>query len=130
MYGTNGRQLREELTMLLRQHRIQQRLGGPGSHTIPTTTTPEQREQLGEQIQRFRHAILAWCLHAVAAANPRAGLESTSSRGPAEELKFRLTRRRIVEARSRIRRRHGVQAPRQRRVAEALDLLPQLLALL
>lgn len=92
MYGTNGRQLREELTTLLRQHRIQQRLGGPGSHSIPTTTTPEQREQLGEQIQRFRYATLAWCLHAVAAADPRAGLERTSSRGPAEELRFRLTR--------------------------------------
>lgn len=92
MYGTNGRQLREELTTLLRQHRIQQRLGGQGSHTIPVTTTPEQREVLGEQIQRFRYAALAWCLHAVAAANPRAGLETTSSHGPAEELRFRLTR--------------------------------------
>ena len=92
MYGTNGRQLREELTTLLRQHRIQQRLGGQGSHTIPVTTTPEQREVLGEQIRRFRYAALAWCLHAVAAANPRAGLETTSSRGPAEELRVRLTR--------------------------------------
>lgn len=92
MYGTNGRQLREELTTLLRQHRIQQRLGGPGSHSIPATTTPEQREQLGEQIQRFRYAALAWCLHAAAAADPRAGLEGTSSRGPAEEMRFRLTR--------------------------------------
>jgi hypothetical protein len=92
MYGTNGRQLREELTTLLRQHRIQQRLGGQGSHTIPVTTTPEQREVLGERIQRFRYTALAWCLHAVAAANPRAGLETTSSRGPAEELWVRLTR--------------------------------------
>jgi len=92
MYGTNGRQLREELTTLLRQHRIQQRLGGPGSHSIPATTTPEQREQLGERIQRYRYATLAWCLHAVAAADPRAGLEGTSSRGPAEELRFRLMR--------------------------------------
>lgn len=92
MYGTNGRQLREELTTLLRQHRIQQRLGGPGSHSIPATTTPEDREQLGGQIQRFRYATLAWCLHAVAAANPRPGLEGTASRGAAEELRFRLTR--------------------------------------
>ena len=29
-YGENGHQLRSELTTLLRQHRIQQRLGGPG----------------------------------------------------------------------------------------------------
>jgi hypothetical protein len=92
MYGTNGRQLREELTTLLRQHRIQQRLGGPGSHSIPATTTPEQREEFGQLIQRYRYAALAWCLHAVVAADPRPGLESTSSRGPAEELRFRLTR--------------------------------------
>lgn len=92
MYGTNGRQLREELTTLLRQHRIQQRLGGPGSHSIPATTTPEQREEFGQLIQRYRYAALAWCLHAVVAADLRPGLESTSSRGPAEELRFRLTR--------------------------------------
>jgi hypothetical protein len=92
MYGTNGRQLREELTTLLRQHRIQQRLGGSGSHTIPVTTTPEQREELGQLIQRYRYAALAWGLHAVVAADPRPGLEGTSSRGPAEELRLRLTR--------------------------------------
>ncbi|ABL81098.1 MULTISPECIES: hypothetical protein [unclassified Nocardioides] len=92
MYGTNGRQLREELTTLLRQHRIQQRLGGPGSQSIPVTTTPEQREDLGQLIQRYRYAALAWCLHAVVAADPRPGLQDTSSRGPAEELRFRLTR--------------------------------------
>ena len=91
MYGTNGRQLREELTTLLRQHRIQQRLGGPGSQSIPVTTTPEQREKLGQLIQRYRYAALAWCLHAVVAADPRPGLEGTSSRGPAEDLRFRLT---------------------------------------
>lgn len=92
MYGTNGRQLREELTTLLRQHRIQQRLGGPGSQSIPVTTTPEQREEFGQLIRRYRYAALAWCLHAVVAADPRPGLESTTSRGPAEELRFRLTR--------------------------------------
>jgi hypothetical protein len=91
-YGENGRQVRAELTTLLRQHRIQQRLGGPGIHTVPETTTPEQRELLGEQIQRYRYAALAWCLHAAAAANPRINLEGTSarSRGPAEELRYRL----------------------------------------
>ena len=92
MYGTNGRPLREELTTLLRQHRIQQRLGGPGSQSIPVTTTPEQREEFGQLIRRYRYAALAWCLHAVVAADPRPGLESTSSRGQAEELRFRLTR--------------------------------------
>jgi hypothetical protein len=94
MYGTNGRQLREELTTLLRQHRIQQRLGGEGSHSIPVTTTLERREELGQLIQRYRYAALAWCLHAVAAANPRAGHELSAgrARGPAEDLRTRLAR--------------------------------------
>ena len=93
-YGENGAQLRSELTTLLRQHRIQQRLGGPGIHTVPESTTLEQRELLGEQIQRYRYATLAWCLHAAVAANPHINLERTTerSRGPAEELRYRLTR--------------------------------------
>ena len=70
-YGENGSQLRSELTTLLRQHRIQQRLGGPGIHTVPESTTAEQRELLGEQIQRYRYAAQVWCLHAVVATNPR-----------------------------------------------------------
>src|SRR3954449_1530679 len=93
-YGENGSQFRAELTALLRQHRIQQRLGGPGIHTVPESTTAEQREQLGEQIQRYRYATLAWCLHAVVAANPRLNLDQTSerSRGSAGELRYRLAR--------------------------------------
>ena len=93
-YGENGHQVRSELTTLLRQHRIQQRLGGPGIHTVPESTTADQRELLGEQIQRYRYATLAWCMHAVVAANPRINLERTTerSRGPAEELRYRITR--------------------------------------
>src|SRR3954449_3672035 len=91
-YGENGSQIRVELTSLLRQHRIQHRLGGPGIHTVPASTTPEQRELLGERIQRYRYATLAWCLHAVVAANPRANLARTSevARGPAAELRNRI----------------------------------------
>ncbi|WP_214058700.1 hypothetical protein [Nocardioides aquaticus] len=59
---------------------------------MPESTTAEQRALLGEQIQRFRYATLAWCLHAVVAANPRLNLERTTerSRRPAEELRYRL----------------------------------------
>ncbi len=39
MYGENSGMIRAELTVLLRQHRIQQRLGGKGIHTVPETTT-------------------------------------------------------------------------------------------
>jgi hypothetical protein len=93
-YGENGHQIRSELTTLLRQHRIQHRLGGQGIYTVPETTTAEQRQLLGEQIQRYRYATLAWCLHAVTEAAPHIGPESTtkSSRAPAEELRLRLTR--------------------------------------
>lgn len=91
-YGENGNRLRSELATLLRQHRIQPRLGGPGSHTIPVTTTREQREALGEQIQRFRWAILMWCLQAVAAANPGGKLAQMTVRyrRPPDELHYRL----------------------------------------
>lgn len=93
MYGENAGKLRTELTTLLRQHRIQQRLGGPGTHTIPETTTLEERGVLGGQIARYRHAVLVWCLQAARAANPQINLKGTSgrTRGPAEELRHRLT---------------------------------------
>ena len=93
MYGENTRQLRVELTTLLRHHRIQQRLGVRGSHTIPETTTVAEREELGQQIARYRHAVLVWCLQATRAVNPLIHLEGTSgrSRGPSEEFHYRLT---------------------------------------
>ena len=93
MYGENAGNLRTELTTLLRQHRIQQRLGGNGLHTVAETTTVEERNELGQQIARYRHGVLVWCLQAVRAANPRINLEGTSgrSRGLAQELHYRLS---------------------------------------
>lgn len=93
MYGENAGNLRTELTTLLRQHRIQQRLGGKGLHTVPETTTVEERDELGQQIARYRHGVLVWCLQAVRATNPRINLEGTSGRGRglAQELHYRLS---------------------------------------
>jgi hypothetical protein len=93
MYGETSGQLRDTLGVLLREHRIQQRLGGKGSHTVPETTTVAEREELGKQIRRYRHCLLIWSLQAVRAANLRIDLEGTTgrSRGPAEELRYRLT---------------------------------------
>jgi hypothetical protein len=93
MYGENSGLLRDALGELLRQHRIQQRLGGAGIHTVPETTTVEEREELGKQIRRYRHCVLTWSLQAVRAANPRISIEGTSgrTRGPSEELRHRLT---------------------------------------
>jgi hypothetical protein len=92
MYAENGGQLRAELSTLLRHHRVQQRIGSAGSHTIKETTTIDERQPLGEQIGRYRHPALVWCVHAVRAANPQMNLTGTSTRtrGPAEELRHRL----------------------------------------
>ncbi|MGD9961137.1 hypothetical protein [Nocardioides sp.] len=93
MYGETSGQLRDALGVLLREHRIQHRLGGKGIHTLPETTTVAEREELGKQIRRYRQCVLTWSLQAVRAANPRINLEGTTgrSRGPAEELRYRLT---------------------------------------
>jgi hypothetical protein len=93
MYGENSAQLRDALGVLLRQHRIQQRLGGKGTHTVPETTSAEEREALGRQIRRYRQCVLAWCLEAISAADPDRHLAGATGLGgrPAEHLRFRLT---------------------------------------
>ena len=93
MYGENTALLRTALTTLLRQHRIQQRLGGKGIHTVPETTTVAEREELGQQIARFRHTVLVWCLQAANATSPSTDLEDPSHRArrPVEDLRYRLT---------------------------------------
>lgn len=68
MYGENGHLLRAELTSLLTQHRIQLRIGGPGTHTVPVTTTEADRARIGEQVRRYRRSALTWCLQATTAA--------------------------------------------------------------
>lgn len=73
MYGENGHLLRAELSSLLRQHRIQLRIGGPGTHTVPVTTTEEERIQIGEQVRRYRQSALTWCLQATSAVGPDTG---------------------------------------------------------
>ncbi len=79
-YGENAGVIRQELTTLLRQHRIQQRIGGPGSHTIPTTTTDEERGEIGRVIQRYRMSILKWCDRAAIATSPNLHLSTDSRR--------------------------------------------------
>jgi hypothetical protein len=92
MYGESSGMLRDALGELLRQHRIQQRIGGAGLHTLPETTTLDERKAIGEQITRYRYAVLVWCHQAIRAANPRINLEGSTgrTRGPAEELRYRL----------------------------------------
>jgi hypothetical protein len=64
MYGENGDRMRTELAALLRQHRVQHRLGSSGSEPA------SDREATGLLIRRYRHTILAWCAQAVLAAKP------------------------------------------------------------
>lgn len=80
MYGENGGRLRAELGELLRQHRIQLRIGGAGTHTVPVTTTPDERQQIGEQIRRYRQSVLVWCYQATVAVAP--GTTSALSKAP------------------------------------------------
>jgi hypothetical protein len=64
MYGQNGDRMRTELAALLRQHRVQHRLGSSPSQS------PAEREAAGLLILRYRHTVLAWCAEAVMAAKP------------------------------------------------------------
>ncbi|OUZ11058.1 hypothetical protein BHE97_06415 [Aeromicrobium sp. PE09-221] len=92
MYGENTRVIREQLAILLRQHRIQHRIGGPGIPTLPVTTTPAERRLLGLQLGRYRHAVLVWALEAVRAVDPspHVPLADRRDRSPATELQMRL----------------------------------------
>jgi hypothetical protein len=85
MYGENGGLMRAELSALLRRHRIQQRIGGEGMHTVAATTTAEERRQIGEQVRRYRQSVLVWCHQATIAAAP--GTASNLSRPPLNPLR-------------------------------------------
>lgn len=90
MYGENSRAIRSELSTLLRQHRIQQRIGGAGIHTVPVTTTVADREQIGQLIQRYRFGLLTWCRQALDSAG--ASSPTARSADPLVQLRNRLVR--------------------------------------
>src|SRR3954453_22484303 len=60
MYAETGAAMRQELAALLRQHRVQPRLGG----------VPETREERGLQIRQYRTTVLTWCSQAMASTRP------------------------------------------------------------
>ena len=93
MYGENSGALRAELSTLLRQHRIQQRIGGAGIHTVPVTTTLAERAEIGRLIQRYRLGVLTWCRQALISASPALDLDRGGRAvTPDVELRRRLTR--------------------------------------
>lgn len=88
-YGEVSARLRDQLTLLLERHRIQARIGGAGSFHVPATTSHEEREQLGAEMQRYRTAVVDYCRQAVSIADP--GLDvATRRRDPVADLLFRL----------------------------------------
>jgi hypothetical protein len=76
MYGETGAEMRRELAALLRQHRVQQKLGGP---------TREAREELGVLVREYRQTILVWLSQAMRAGSPLA----FSNLPPAQPNPFR-----------------------------------------
>jgi len=91
-YGDNVTDLRTAMTVLLKRHRILQPLGGPGIYTAPETTTVEERRLMGEQIQRYRYVVLAWCAAAIhtVAPNFMVGLVDDKYNRPVSALMHRL----------------------------------------
>jgi hypothetical protein len=86
MYGENGALLRSELSALLARHRVQLRLGGGGSHSVPVTSSRAERAEIGKQIRRYRQSVLVWCQQASRAVAPYA----SSNLSPAPPTPFRL----------------------------------------
>jgi hypothetical protein len=79
------------MTWLLERRRITQQLGGPGSFRVPVTTSDADRRAMGEEIQRYRAAVLTFCLGAVRAVTPTADLEGKERlRDPAIALRHQL----------------------------------------
>lgn len=60
MYAETGAAMRTALAELLRQHRVQHRLGD----------SPAQRAEAGHQIRRYRHSVLTWCRQALDSVRP------------------------------------------------------------
>lgn len=93
-YGENVGVIRQEMTALLRQHRIQQRLGGEHLHLHSEPTTPEERAAMGRIIRRYRDATLVWCHQALEAVGPKNDISRMrqNDRTPMEDLRYRLNR--------------------------------------
>ncbi len=90
-YGEVASRLRDTMIWLLERRRITQQLGGPGSFRVPVTTTEADRSVVGEDIQRYRAAVLTYCLEAVRAVTPAADLDGKDRlRDPAVALRYQL----------------------------------------
>lgn len=75
MYAETGAAMRQEFATLLRQHRVQQRLGG----------TRTERAELGTQMRQYRQNVLLWCRQALQSIAPL----TFSNQAPAQPNPFR-----------------------------------------
>lgn len=101
-YAESGAAIRDGLTTLLRQQRVQFRLGGNGVPALPVETTDAERRDAGAQIRRYRHAVLTWCHQAAIAGDPEADDpfldhdRGARTRRPYD--RFRIELRRVIRA--------------------------------
>ena len=92
-YGEVSSQLRETMIWLLERRRIQQRIGGAGAGQAAVVNTDDDRRRLGAEIQRYRAAILTYCLVTMRAATPGMGPSTKERfRDPVAMLRHRLER--------------------------------------
>lgn len=91
-YGENVGVIREQLAALLRQHRIQQRLGGVALHRSEPETTIPEREAMGRILRCYRDATLNWCHQALEAVGPKNDVRKMTfrDRTPQDDLRHRL----------------------------------------
>lgn len=75
MYAEIGAAMRQEFAALLRQHRVQQRLGG----------TLSERAELGVQMRQYRQTVLVWCRQTLHSTAPL----TFSNQAPAQPNPFR-----------------------------------------
>ncbi|EGD42833.1 hypothetical protein ACFVJS_15795 [Nocardioides sp. NPDC057772] len=101
-YAESGAAIRDGLTNLLRQQRVQFRLGGSGVPALPVETTDAERRDAGAQIRRFRQTVLTWCHQAAIAGDPEADDpfldHDRGSRTRRPYDRFRIELRRVISA--------------------------------
>jgi len=91
-YGENFTALRDGIAVLLSHQRIQHRLAQPGLEGLQHIEHLAQRQEYGDQIQRYRMSVLTWCSKAMEAGGGERDLSSSTSlnRGPLDDLRYRL----------------------------------------
>lgn len=101
-YAESGAAIRDGLTYLLRQQRVQFRLGGNGVPVLPVETTDAERREAGGQIRRYRHTVLTWCHQAAIAGDPEADDpfldHDRGARARRAYDRFRIELRRVMNA--------------------------------